>query len=236
MGGPFSPADDRHAVDIVRSGYDDIAEEFAAHVAKQPDARARWTAMVLERLAPGSRVLDIGCGCGVPTAATVVGAGHDLTGIDVSTAQVALARANVPGARFVVGNVLDAGFEPASFDAVTAFYSLTHIPRARLPGVLAGVVRWLAPGGWFLANFGVSDCPGWFEEDFLGFGSTSWTNSFDAATNLRLVDDSGLSIEVSETAEQVEPWGTERWLWVLARSADPRMDEGFPGPAPPRHR
>ena len=45
---------------------------------------------------------------------------------------------------------------------------------------------WLSPGGWFLVCLGTRDSPGWFEEDFLGYGGTNWTNGYDLETNFAL--------------------------------------------------
>lgn len=49
----------------------------------------------LARLAPGSRVLELGCGDGT-TAALLAEAGHDVVGVDASPAMAALARARAP--------------------------------------------------------------------------------------------------------------------------------------------
>lgn len=57
------------------------------------------------RLAPGSAVLDLGCGTGVPTAGRLVVAGHAVTGVDTSSAMLALARTQVAGAEFVQGDM-----------------------------------------------------------------------------------------------------------------------------------
>ena len=41
----------------------------------------------------------------------------------------------------------------------TAFYSLTHVPRADLPALLAAIHRWLRPGGVLIATMGAQDLP-----------------------------------------------------------------------------
>ena len=57
---------------------------------------------------------------------------------------------------------------PASLDAVVAFYSLTHVPRADLPDLLAAMHRWLRPGGVLIASMGAQDSPDSVEADWLG--------------------------------------------------------------------
>jgi cyclopropane fatty-acyl-phospholipid synthase-like methyltransferase len=206
---------------IVREGYDQIAEEYMAAVARagadvQRDA---WTARLLQRLAPQSAVLDIGCGSGLPTAAALAAAGHRVVGVDISPRQVELARSNVASGSFFVCDVLELVAEPHSFDAVMALYSLTHVPRDRYPVLLDRIAEWLRPGGVLLASMGTSDVAGCDERDFLGFGHTSWTNGCDPSTNRALLHDAGFTLERAEIVTGETPFGTERWFWVLATAA-----------------
>jgi SAM-dependent methyltransferase len=57
------------------------------------------------------RVLDVGCGAGLLTAA-LVQAGFEVTGIDNSAELVEIARATVPGARLIYTSVYDAEIPP----------------------------------------------------------------------------------------------------------------------------
>lgn len=205
----------------VRDGYDSIAEQFMELVTRPrpSDPRFAWINDLLERLGAGSDVLDLGCGPGVPTAAAFIGEGHNVTGIDISPRQVELARANVPRGRFIAGDILETEFEPRSFDAIVALFSLTHIPRDRWEALFADFVDWLHPHGWLLATFGMSDSGGWDEENFLGFGQTNWTNGFSPETSQRLLRKVGFHIDRAETIEDELPSGREKWLWVLGHSS-----------------
>jgi cyclopropane fatty-acyl-phospholipid synthase-like methyltransferase len=209
--------DDAEVAERVRQGYDLIAEPYLELVTRHrpSDPRPAWIDDLLARLAAGSNVLDLGCGPGVPTAAAFADHGHHVTGIDISPRQVELARANVPRGRFMVVNAMDAEFEPGSFDAIVALFSLTHIPRERWRSLFSAFVQWLHPGGWLLATFGMSDSEGWDEEDFLGFGHSNWTNGFGPDTSQRLLHEEGFGIDRAETIEDELPSGLERWLWVL---------------------
>lgn len=68
-----------------------------------------------------------------------------------------------------------------------------------------------------LVNFGTKDSPAWLEEDFLGYGATSWTNGWDAEANLSLVSESGFHVGRGARVKTQEANGHEEWLWVLAR-------------------
>ena len=133
---------------LVREGYDRCAPEFAK--ARAGDTQAGLDAL-LARLTPGSRVLDLGCGPGVPVAARLARE-HVVTGVDFSASQLALARGSVPQATFLEADMLSVDFSPASFDAVVAFYSIFHLPRESHPELFQRIYRWLAPGGYLLAS------------------------------------------------------------------------------------
>jgi cyclopropane fatty-acyl-phospholipid synthase-like methyltransferase len=204
---------------IVREGYDQIAEQYMDVISRPRtgDPRDTWTDQLLQRLSPASTVLDLGCGPGVPTAAAFDTAGHHVVGVDISPRQIELARRNVPNGSFVAGDVMDFTAEAASFDAVMALYSLTHVARDRYPVLFARLFEWLRPGGWLLASAGTSDSDGWNEENFLGFGHTSWTNSFEPEETRRLVTDAGFELERAEIVADDSPFGAERWFWILGR-------------------
>ncbi|MFD7089055.1 class I SAM-dependent methyltransferase [Streptomyces sp. NPDC059896] len=82
---------------------------------------------LMSRLDPGARVLDVGCGTGLPTAGQLSEGGMDVTGIDVSEGLLAHARRQVPGARFVKADLFDRGLDLGSFDAVVSFYALVDL-------------------------------------------------------------------------------------------------------------
>ena len=93
-------------------------------------------------LAPGMRVLDAGCGNGVPAARLLVELGCEVVGVDVSDSLVQEARANVPAARFECADLAEWHTEDESFDAIVAFYVRGALD---LP-----IRRWLRPGGSIL--------------------------------------------------------------------------------------
>jgi 2-polyprenyl-3-methyl-5-hydroxy-6-metoxy-1,4-benzoquinol methylase len=101
-------------------------------------------------LSPGARVLDIGSGSGVPTGRLLVARGCEVLGVDVSDAQVQLARELVPEGRFECADILDWDAEERSFDAVVSFFALVHIDAREQ--LAARIARWLSPGGHLLVT------------------------------------------------------------------------------------
>lgn len=104
-------------------------------------------ALLLERLSPGSRVLDVGSGTGRPTARTLADAGHEVLGVDVSPVMVDIASRQVPEAEFRCADVRELPLADGSFDAVCVYFSLLQLSRAEQRDVLRLAARVLRPGG-----------------------------------------------------------------------------------------
>jgi SAM-dependent methyltransferase len=201
---------------IVAEGYDRMAERYLAWSDLKPSpARLRYLALALELIPPGSDVLDLGCGAGVPMTAALAEA-STVTGVDISATQLAMARRNVPGAAFLHADMTALTFEPMGFDAVVAFYSLTHVPRDEQTELLGRIRGWLRPGGLFLASMGADDEPGDVEADWLGVDM--YFSHFGAKANRRLVEGAGFVVERSELAIEPEDRHDARFLWVVARA------------------
>ena len=92
----------------------------------------------------------------------------DVTGVDFSSRQIELARTNVPGASFVQADMTEVGFSAGSYDAVTAFFSIIHVPRSEHPELFTKIANWLKPGGVFLASLGKRGDEEDWDDDWLG--------------------------------------------------------------------
>ncbi len=100
---------------------------------------------------PG-RLLDVGCGGGVHTAAFAA-RGWSVTGVDVSAAQLELARAR--GVEVVEADAAELPFAEASFDAAVSMF--THTDVGDFAAALREVARVVRPGGAFV-YVGVHPC------------------------------------------------------------------------------
>jgi cyclopropane fatty-acyl-phospholipid synthase-like methyltransferase len=122
----------------VETGYNRIAERYLAMKDREDPA----TLAILEDLArdlpPGSPVLDLGCGAGVPVTRWLARR-FAVTGVDVSARQLELASRHIPAANFVKVDMTDLDFAPESFDAVVAFHSIIHVPRVEHPALLGKI-------------------------------------------------------------------------------------------------
>jgi SAM-dependent methyltransferase len=203
---------------IVAEGYDRAAERHAAWAQGiRVDERARYTALILDRLPEGATVLELGCGNGIPVACGLAER-FAVTGVDLSERQVEMARRNVPNATFLQGDMTALDFAPASFDAITAFYSIIHVPREEHPGLLRNIARWLRPGGLFVAAMGYRSTEDAYEQDWLGV--PMYFSHFDSATNQRLVTEVGLDLLAANEETADEDGAPVTFLWVVAQKAN----------------
>ena len=200
---------------VVEAGYDRVAERYLA----SKDADGPTTLAALEELArelpPEASVLDLGCGAGVPVTRWLARR-FAVTGVDISARQLELARRHVPAARFLRADMADLSFPPESFDAVVAFHSIIHVPRAEHPALLDGIQRWLKPGGSFLATWALGAWEG-EEGDWEGWGAPMRWSHHDGETSLALLRGAGFAVESAEARTTTGARGDESWLWVLAR-------------------
>jgi SAM-dependent methyltransferase len=138
--------------------------------------------------------------------------------VDISARQIELARQRIPRATFIRADMTELELPSASFDAVAAFYSLTHVPREDVAPLLRSISGWLRPGGLFVASLGASDDPGGFVEDWLGV--PMYFSAFDSATNRSLVGEAGFEILSAREEADEEDGMRIVFLWVAARKPD----------------
>jgi SAM-dependent methyltransferase len=121
---------------------------LALALARDAERTAREVEFLAERLAPGSRVLDLACGTG-RVAVPLAQRGYDVAGIDISERALGVARHDGPGLDLRRGDMRDLPWEAGSFGAVINMWSaFGYFPtKADDERVLAEVARVLAPGG-----------------------------------------------------------------------------------------
>lgn len=200
--------------DIVRAGYDAIAERYgdwAATVASPALERVRERTASLPE---GSAVLDLGCGRGVPFTQELARR-HRVTGVDISARQIELARAGVPEATFVCADVAELDLADETFDAVVSLFMFGHLPQADQPGVITQIYRWLRPGGVLLATFGGGDAHESVEDDWLG--APTFFASLGVDEYRRLLPAVGFEVLDATVVPQLEHGREARFLWVDAR-------------------
>ena len=198
---------------IVADGYDAVADRYLAWSSSAP-VRLRYLERLLELLPTASDVLELGCGAGEPVTRRLAER-HRLVAVDVSARQLELAARSAPQAQLLLADMLELAFAPDSFDAVVAFYSMTHVPREHHADLLARIGRWARPGGLVLLTMSAADNPGSVDDDWLG--APMYFSHFDSATNRALVQRSGIRILSADVVDEDARDAGARFLWVIGR-------------------
>jgi SAM-dependent methyltransferase len=205
---------------IVTRGYDTLKGRYHEWTtANDPRYRVEYLHYLLDLLPSGANVLELGCGSGLPVA-RAVSENHSYIGVDISEEQLKLARKNAPQGRYVKADMSAIAFHRESLDAVVAFYSIFHVPRAEHPSLVEKIASWIRPGGLFVANFGARDDPGsvdeWVEEVPM------FWSSYDADTNMNLLRAAGFHSLRSEVLANFEDEREVYFLWIIGQKGKRR--------------
>lgn len=172
--------------------YDDIAEEW--HAAPRGFAARRYVELAVDGLAPGARVLDLGCGTGEPVARYLSERGFRVVCVDESAKMLEIARRVVPGAEFVRADMR--GLGPwGAFAAAIAWDSIFHVERGRHREIFRALRGLLEPGGRLLLSAGGSGHEGFTSEMY---GRAFFYSGYEPAETVRLLESEGFAVELCE--------------------------------------
>lgn len=166
-------------------------------------AAGSWVA---GQLPPAARVLDLGCGTGLPTARQLVDSGLRVVGTDLSDGMIKLSRDNVHGATFHRMDIADlADTDLGVFDGAVAFFSLLMLPREEIPHALRLLHALLHPGAPLALGMVEADVDN-FSIPFLG--STIRVSGYLREDLRTVVTDAGFEI-ADETEFAYAPASTD---------------------------
>lgn len=181
----------------VKEGYNAIANRYLAERTRDSED-VRLLNDFIERLPLHVKVLDAGCGAGIPIS-QMLSEHFQVTGVDFSEAQIELAKKNVPNATFLCEDMTKLNFPENTFDGITSYYAIIHIPREEHQSLLANFHRMLKPGGFALLCLGAEHLIDDIDEDYLG--TRMYWSHFDTETYLRMLNDCGFSMIWSRRVE-----------------------------------
>jgi len=132
------------------NGYEAVAHVYIAGRGTGGTIGAAEVRQWAQALAPGSPVLDLGCGTGVPISQALVDSGLLVHGVDASPSMIAAFRANFPAAPAECNAVEDSQFFNRTFAGVVAWGLMFLLAPAAQELLIHKVAGALDPGGRFL--------------------------------------------------------------------------------------
>ncbi|MFD9286153.1 SAM-dependent methyltransferase [Streptomyces mirabilis] len=186
------------------------------------------------KFGPGMKILDAGCGVGGPAIEIAKYSGSSITGVNLVTAQLDIARDTAGrqglGDRcsFVEGDIMDLPFENDYFDAVFSLEAICHTPNKH--DAYSEIARVLKPGGTFIGT-------DWFCADSLD--SSDYARLIDPVCRTYMLpymtsiqELGGILKSVGfdvETSGNVEDLGSMEPVWnILEGFANSEMPPGLP--------
>lgn len=220
--------------ETVRRGYDTIAPEYAAQRTGD-DREAEILGAFLDHVPEGGRVLDAGCGQGVPVlrrlteradgAGTGTGAEASAPlGVDLSREQLRRAAEAVPIARLAQADLTALPVADGSVDAVTAFHSLIHIPLDEHRAAIGEFARVLRPGSRLLLSEGPAEWTG-RNDDWLGGGAAMEWHIAGAERTRDQLRDAGFTVVREWTTDDGLADGESTWVFFSARVDGPHESQ-----------
>lgn len=140
----------------MKTDYDAIAEDWNRLRTHLPAPDFALFELFRCYIPPQGRVLDLGCGHGIPIAAMMTERGFTLTGVDRSERLLSLARRAMPQQEWIQSEL--ESFEPVGhYHGVIVWDSMFHLPRHEHLTLLGKVFEALEPEGVVILSSGGSD-------------------------------------------------------------------------------
>jgi len=176
---------------VVRQGYKKIAGLY--HQRRlDSTGTTKLLNFLTKKLPKKDKVLDVGCGGGYPVAKFFSDKGYKVTGIDISKEMIGIAKKTVPNGKFYVKEMTKLNFPKESFDIITSFFAIIHVPRKEHKKILKQFYKLLKPNGMILISMGIQDCKEFtkiWHDDVNMYWST-----FDKKTNHKIIKEIGFKI------------------------------------------
>ena len=191
----------------VEKSYDKMGEAY--HNFRNNEKFNRELGKFAELLPSSGKVLDAGCGVGLPVSLFLVKNGFNVTGVDISQRMIDLAKENVPEGSFYRKNILTLDFPDNSFDGIICVYTLWHIPRKNHSSIIGNFHRMLKEDGILVLNTGIHESEGMSQF----FGEPMLWSTNDPMKTLAFIKELGFDI----IFEGVLSLGGERQYWIFAK-------------------
>ncbi len=196
--------------EIVKKSYTKIAKKYheQRHLYPNKSLLIKFKKYVKK----GAKVLDLGCGAGVPISKFLINKGFQVTGIDFADGMLKLAKKNVPKAKFFKMDMTKMNFKQNSFDGAVSFYAIIHVPREKHTRIYRSLHKILNPNAVMILN-AAGNCE-WegTAENYMGV--PMFWSFYHPNKTLKIIENEGFEI----IWNKILHLGNEDQFWVLARN------------------
>ena len=149
------------------------------------------------KFAPGSLILDAGCGPSAHVGRYLADKGLKVVGVDVSGRCVEMARGLHPDMTFRREDMARLSCARDSFHGVVAYYSIIHTPKKSVGALFEEFHRVLKPGGYLLAAVKAGAAEG-LQPEFLGLKTDIYFSLFTEEEIAGYFHNAGFALELLE--------------------------------------
>ncbi len=160
------------------------------------------------------RALDVGCGSSGRLIDLLQGHGFEVQGVELSDRMIELARQRHPSVTFHHADICRWKL-PGTYDFITAWDSIWHIPLAEQEPVLSKLCQGLNPGGVFIFTTGGLDEP--TEKTDSAMGPPMYYSLIGIPNILKLLSESGCVCRHLEYDQY-----PELHVYIVAQKLDPK--------------
>ncbi len=132
-------------LDLNKRAWDNLAEKYDGRTTSLKAFSDTFTTYI-GKLPEKGKVLDLGCGTGLPYARYLVESGFDVLGVDLSEEMVKVASKNVPEAKFVQLSMNEITYRD-EFDGVVSSFSMLLLPPDLFRETASRIYSALVEGG-----------------------------------------------------------------------------------------
>ena len=154
--------------EIIKTGYDKIADSY--HLQRM--LKKVFTNQYFENLSSyfphTGKLLDLGCGGGQPVTAYFSDKGYKITGVDISSKMIEIAREQIPKGHFIVSDMLECNFSKNEFDVIVSTYAIIHVPQQNQKFLFEKMYEWLKPNGVAYLTLGHENTEELLKENWHG--------------------------------------------------------------------
>jgi ubiquinone/menaquinone biosynthesis C-methylase UbiE len=148
--------------EIIKKSYDELNIAYQDNYSENKNTYAAlniFNNFVKEH----SKIVDLGCGTGIPAGKYLSEKGHTVTGVDISSEMTKLFEKNVPKMKSICCDFSSIPVPDSSFDAGVALFSLLHVAKKDMDFVLKEFHRIIRKEGILLLCVNKGDFEGYSE-------------------------------------------------------------------------